>query len=131
SVLAHCAWQSFFPGAPVLADHPGYWRAKKRRDARAALAVCQDFGREDVLEYLHDECMDTADGRPPVVAVPAMTLHESQNYLAIGFSQWLAHEMGWSVDAGIYQAKTISRDFVTDGWFRLVNQPEFYGTVQA
>jgi hypothetical protein len=127
-VLAHSAWESV-AGESALPDHPSYWPAKKRRDARAALSVCRDLVREEVLEHLYDECMDTDDGLPPIVAVPATTPNESQNYLAIGYGQWLAHEMGWPVDKEIFQAKTVSRDFTTDGWFRFVHQPEFYGKV--
>jgi hypothetical protein len=129
-VLAHSAWESY-GGAPALPDHPRYWPAKKRGDASAALSVCRDIGREDVLEHLYDECLDTDDGKPPIVAAPALAPDEAKNYLARTFAHWLAHEMRWDVDGGIFQAQSVSRDFTTDGWFRLVYQPKFYGAVQA
>jgi hypothetical protein len=123
-VFARAAWD----GTGALRDHPSYWRAKKRRDAEAALRVCGDLGREEVLENLYD--LSVATGEPvPVVAAPAMTPDESQNYLAIGYARWLSHELGWEVSRDIFQAKTLSRDFSTDGWFRLAHDPEFYGLV--
>lgn len=126
-VYVHAAWEA--PADSVLPDHPGYWPAKTKRNGRAALRVCQDLGREDVLELIHDACYSAGDAQAPLVVAPAVTLHETQNVLAIGHAKWLAHEMGWEVDSGIFQAKTVRRDFNTDGWFRLVCQPEFYGTV--
>ena len=59
----------------------------------------------------------------------AASLEETQNVLAIGYSRWLAKEMGWERQEDIKKYNTVSRDFTTDGWFRLVNQPQFYGEV--
>lgn len=126
-VFAHTAWEG---AASNLADHPEYWPAKKKRSAASALRVCEDIGREEVLELIYDACHAGAMEPPPIVVAPALMPHESQNVLAIGHAKWLAHEMGWEVSQNIYQLKTLSRDFVTDGWFRLVHQPEFYGTVE-
>lgn len=125
-VLAHCAWEAP-SGFPILPDHPKYWPAKKRRNTSAALVVCEAVAREETLEQI----WDIGFGNPsPIIAVPALTLNETQNVLAIGYAKWLADEMGWEVARETFQAKTVSRDFNIDGWFRLVNQPAFYGKIE-
>ncbi|WP_126257396.1 phosphoribosyltransferase [Bradyrhizobium sp. LVM 105] len=109
-----------------IADHPAYWPAKKKRDVRAAIALCDELVTEENLEYLYD----LGYGTDPIVAVPAVTIHETQNALARTYGQWLATKMNWSLDSKIYQTKTINRDFNTDGWFRIVNEPAYYGKVE-
>lgn len=126
-VFVHAAWDG--SDRKSLPDHADYWPAKKKRDAKAALRVCDYFCRDEVLDDLYD--LAVAEGElPPIVAAPAMTPHESQNYLAIGYARWLAHELRWDVDRAIFQARTLSKDFTGSGWFRLANDPEFYGVVQ-
>ncbi len=130
-IHVHARWEeSGYVGA-ILPDNPKYWPAKTKRDARAALAVCEEVAREAVLEALFDVCYSGPDDPSPIVVAPAAAPYETQNALAVTYARWLAHEMGWEVERNIYQAKTVSRDFVTDGWFRLVCQPAFYGEVRA
>jgi hypothetical protein len=104
-VLVHAAWQA--PAARILSEHSGYYRAKKRRDAKAALAICEDFCQEATLERLYDVCF-AGDQPLPLVVAPAMTLAESQNYLAIGYAAWLANEMGWPLATEIVECLTES-----------------------
>ena len=39
--------------------------------------------------------------------------------------------MLWDVSTAIFQRKTSKRDYVSDNWYRLANEPEFYGSVEA
>jgi hypothetical protein len=130
-VHAHARWEVEGYVGAILPDHPQYWPAKKRRIAQAALKVCEDVIREAVLESLFDLCFQEPGEPPPIVVAPAAAPYESQNALATAYGAWLANEMGWQFDRAILNAKTVSRDFSTDGWFRLVCQPAFYGTVQS
>ena len=127
-VYVHTAWEAPDAAGSALPDHSSYWPAKKRRDFQAALKVCHDLVREDALNLVFDACQ----GNPPspIVAVPALSLFETQNALAIGYGKWLANEMGWEVSETTFQGKVVNRDFTTDGWFRLVQQPEFYGEIE-
>lgn len=127
-VFTHSAWQST-NGKPALPDHSGYFPAKERKDAGAALKICDDLGVEGVLEEIYDTCFMPGNQPPPIVIAPALAPHESNNALAITYAQWLAHEMGWDVNIDVYRSKTVSRDFVTSGWFRLINEPEYYGEI--
>lgn len=124
-VLIHGPWQ----GVGGLADHVSYWPAKKRRDIDAAARVCAEYTKEEILDRIYVTC-EAPEERPPLVVAPAMNILESQNVLAIGYAHFLAHEMGWEVARYLYQGVSVKRDFVTDGWFRLVHQAEFYGDVQ-
>lgn len=114
-----------------MPDHPGYWPAKRKRDAKAALRVCDDIVNGGVIETLARWGRSTADGKPPIIVAPALMLGESQNALARTYARYLAKELGWPADSKIYQQVTINRDFNTNGWFRFVVQPSFYGTVHA
>jgi hypothetical protein len=128
-VYVHCGWDDDRVERP-LADHPSYWPAKKGRRPEAALRVCQDMVSDSVLDIIFDAGQGV-EGEQPIVAAPALSLDESQNALAIGYARWLASEMKWEPDASIFQARSVGRDFVSDGWFRLAQQPEYYGQVQA
>jgi hypothetical protein len=123
-VLVNAPWESESFNLP---DHPGYWPAKRKRDAKAAVSLCEDLVTEENLEILYD----LTYGLEPIVAAPALTLHETQNALARAFAGWLSAKMNWQLDRNLYQAKTINRDFNTNGWFRIVNEPDFYGQVEA
>lgn len=112
---------------PILPDQPGYWPAKTKRNVRAAAEVCDSVVQEDTLTAIYELC-HRAD---PIIVSPAMSPQESQNALAIGYGAWLENELGWPHRLRIFQKKSVSRDFNTDGWFRLVHNPEFYGEVAA
>lgn len=126
-VMIHGPWQG--DGFAGLADDTEYFPAKKKRDINAAARVCARFIREDVCEQIFDTCVDNSE-RPPLVIAPAMNILESQNVLAIGYAQRLACEMGWEVAKHVFQGVSVKRDFVTDNWFRIAHQPEFYGDVE-
>lgn len=123
-VLVNAAWEG---GDSNLPDNAAYWPAKKKRDVRAAIALCDSIVTESNLEALYDLTF----GLEPIVVAPALTLHETQNALARTFAGWLGAKMNWKIDRNIYQSKTINRDFNTNGWFRIVNEPTFYGAVEA
>ena len=127
-LFCHAAWFSGDPNVRCLPDHSQYAAAKRRRDAKAALRVCDDVINERTLDFIFDACSGL---RKPAVVSPASTIGSSQNALAVGYGRWLALEMSWDVCDTIFQSKTNSRDFVKDNWFRLANEPEFYGHVEA
>lgn len=127
AVLTHGPWQG--DGGAGLADDVDYVRAKRRRDVNAAMRLCGNFMQEEVLERLYAIC-EAPNVRPPIVVAPAMNILESQNALAISYAKTLAFEMGWDVSSTIFQGQSVKRDFVTDTWIRIANQPEFYGVVE-
>jgi hypothetical protein len=118
-VLVNAPWEK--ADSFSLPDHPAYWPAKRKRDAKAAVTLCDDVVTEENLEFLYD----LTYGLEPIVVAPALTLHETQNALARAFAGWLSAKMNWRLDRNLYQAKTINRDFNTNGWFRIVHEPEF------
>jgi hypothetical protein len=122
-VVVNAAWEGSEQNLP---DHPAYWPAKKKRNVKAAFKLCDDVVTEENLDFLYD----LAYRLEPVVVAPALTLHETQNALARSYAVWLSGKMKWHLDEKIYQSKTINRDFNNNGWFRIVNEPEFYGEVQ-
>jgi hypothetical protein len=71
-VLVNAAWESDTDFS--LPDHPAYWPAKRKRDAKAAVALCEDVVSEENLEILYD----LTYGTQPLVVAPALTLHETQ-----------------------------------------------------
>lgn len=111
-----------------LGDDPRYFDAKKRRDPNAAYGLCQDLCLDHpALDALADHCL-SPEG-PPIIVAPRGSIHESKNALALGYALWLADDLGWPASIEIGQTVSVNRDFVTDNWFRLVHQPEFYGNV--
>jgi hypothetical protein len=126
-VYVHTAWQGPHGGLP---DHQDYWPAKRHRDAGAAIRLCDTITKEEVLEELYDLGY-SEEGSPPIVAAPALVPHDSRNALARGYARWLASELAWEADNGVFQSRTINRGFTTNGWFRILHEPAFYGTVRA
>lgn len=129
-LFSHTHWNAEDERVTSLSDHPLYNSAKRRRNARAALSICDEICRDYTLDCIQDACLEDGRGDLPIVVAPALSLDETQNALAIGYAKWLANELRWECDSALFQRRTVSRDFVTDGWFRLVNEPEFYGQVQ-
>jgi hypothetical protein len=127
-VYVHVPWVS--TTNPCLRDHPSYRAAKKRNNAQAALAICDDLCDERVLTALYDACQPSFSGRTPLVVSPTKTLHESRNALSRAYARWLAKEMEWAADGKIFQSNTVNRDLTENGWSRLVNEPQFKGVVE-
>lgn len=127
-LFTHMAWNPDNPDVDGLGDHALYSAAKRRRNLRAALRICDDVTKTATLDEIYDACQGPDD--KPIVVAPAPSLETTQNALAIGYGRWLANEMGWDVCATIFQLKTVSRDYVKDPWFRLANEPEFYGRIE-
>lgn len=126
-VIIHRPWQGDEGG---LADNVHYWPAKKKRDLKAANRLCFEETQSEKMEQIY-AVWEGLDIPPPLVIAPAMNLLESQNVLALGYAQNLAFEMSWKLAPNIHQAVSVKRDFVTDGWFRITHQPEFYGEVES
>src|SRR4051794_39229214 len=62
-VFVHAAWES--KSALTLPSHPGYWPAKKRHNAKAAMVLCDAICRDEVLDALHDVAV-TASSEVPI-----------------------------------------------------------------
>lgn len=125
-VFVHTEWDGT---KSCLSTHRDYSRAKRRRDAKAAFRVCDELAHEATLEKIYEVCHSQADA-PPLVVAPALSPAETQNALAIGYGRWLAYEMHWDFSERIHQSRKVSRDY-KNGWSRLLNEPEYYGAVEA
>jgi hypothetical protein len=128
-VYVHVRWSSY-GDEPCLRDHSAYHLAKKRNNPKAALSICDSLCQEPVLLSMYDDFMPRAGDRTPLIVSPTKTIHESQNALARSYARWLAKELGWAADGKIFQSRTVDRDFSENSWFRLVNQPHFFGQVE-
>lgn len=102
---------------------------RKEPDMDAANRLCFEKIQADKMELVYG-VWEGLGVPPPLVVAPAMNLLELQNVLALGYANFLAFEMAWKVAPYIHQAVSVNRDFVTDGWFRITHQPEFYGDVE-
>lgn len=122
-----CSWGG--PGR-ALGDFTGYFPAKKHRDVGAALEICEALYDEQALDDLY-EFGENANLGTPIVVAPALLPEESQNVLARTYAKWVANQLHWESGDGIYQLKTMNRDFISDGWFRIAHEPEFYGSVET
>ena len=131
ALFTHKAWKSDDSSAVTLGGHRLYKAAKKNRDVKSALQLCDEIYDEQVMNSIYDTVFDAARGAVPIVVAPAPTLGETQNALAYSYAGWLAKQMGWEFSTTIFQRKTSSRDFVSDNWIRLVNEPSFYGSVDT
>lgn len=115
-------------GAPGISDHPAFFPAKKRRDARAALRLIEDVAQDGTLDRLHDATVEFRQHGRLVVLAPGAMPSDSNNALAITYAHWLAVEMRWDVEERLFQRKDFSKDF-SDFWPRLAHSSEFYGEI--
>lgn len=67
-------------------------------------------------------------GVKPKLIAPAAQIGDSNNALAIGYANWLGHELDWEVDESVYQMKDFSKD-KSRGWVRIAHRSTFYGEI--
>lgn len=125
-VFVNCKWKS--PDAKVvcLADHALYTAAKGQRDMDAALRLLDDLVIEKTVVNLRE--LEKRYGGKPKLIAPSAQVSESNNALAIGYANWLGHELGWPVDENVFQMKDFSKDKL-DGWVRVAHRSTFYGEI--
>jgi hypothetical protein len=128
-VFAHLPWQS--DSVPSLASQTGYFSAKLKRDASAALSVVKSIaGTSPVTDDLLGYVVGRGEDRVPIVVAPALAPGENQNALSIGYAKWLAADLEWEFQNSIFKARSAKRDFETDPWYRIVALPQFFGYVE-
>lgn len=121
-VIVHCTRER-------LQGHGCYWLAKKQRDAKAAVQVCEDLVGEELFYDLFDQIHDIHPR--PIVVAPAMPPDETTNALGRTFSAWLARELECRTVGGIHQTNSVKRDFITDPYYRITHSPSFEGDIEA
>lgn len=119
-------WSSFDKKVATLKSHPLYSAAKGQRDVGAALELIDDLADKRCIYGL----VDLADERRviPTLIAPSCQIGDSNNALAIGYAQWLSHELDWQVEERVFQRKSLARD-KESAWKRIVNRCEFYGEI--
>ncbi|MBX5205836.1 phosphoribosyltransferase [Rhizobium sp. NZLR1] len=109
-----------------MSSHGLYSAAKGQRDMDAALKVVDDLVVEDTIKKLR--ALEMKTGIKPKLIAPAAQIGESNNALAVGYANWLAHELDWEVDESIFQMKDFSKDKL-DRWVRIAHRSTFYGEI--
>lgn len=113
-----------FYGTP-LKHHKYYEAAKREQNYAAGAKLVIDMLKENAIQKLKE----TINTRDVHIVAPSLTEGESRNTIPILF----AHAVSCLIDApvakSIYQSVSISRTS-TNGFFRVVNQPGFYGQVE-
>jgi hypothetical protein len=109
-----------------LASHGLYSAAKGQRDMNAALELIDDLVTEETIKKL--QTLGQQAGVKPKLIAPAAQIDESNNALAVGYANWLAHELDWEVDESVFQMKDFSKDRL-DHWVRIAHRSTFYGEI--
>lgn len=125
-VFVNRRWKSSDAKAICLADHVLYNAAKGQRDMDSALSLLDDLVLERTIVQLRE--LENQHGVKPKLIAPAAQVSESNNSLAIGYANWLGHELGWPVDENVYQIKDFSKDKL-NGWVRIAHRSTFYGEI--
>lgn len=129
TVFSHLPWESNTSAS--LSGHRGYQSAKFKRDARSAINLCSNIATDSMVsENLFGYVLERQLERRPILVAPALAPGENSNALALSYAKWLASDMEWEFSSSIYKARSAKRDFITDPWYRIVAQPEFYGFVE-
>lgn len=92
----------------------------------AAIELLDDLVVEDTIKKLRalaDKC-----GAKPKLIAPAAQIGDSNNALAIGYANWLGHELDWEVDESVFQMKDFSKDKL-GAWVRIAHPSTFYGEI--
>lgn len=137
--MTRVPWPSNFPDAFVnvpwasadkriatLKSHPLYNAAKGQRNIEAAITIVDDLHNLESVLSLADY-VEQQGGKPKIIA-PSCQPGDSNNALAVGYAQWLSHELDWDVDTEVFQQKTVSRD-LSPNWRRIANRCDFYGEI--
>ncbi|RVU06817.1 phosphoribosyltransferase [Rhizobium sp. RMa-01] len=109
-----------------MSSHALYSAAKGQRDMDAALQLLDDLVVEDTVKKLR--ALEQKSGIKPKIIAPAAQIDESNNALAIGYANWLGHELDWEVDESVFQMKDFSKDKL-DHWVRIAHRSTFYGEI--
>lgn len=126
-VFIHAHWSSTdSPHGPFLEEHRCYDAAKRQGSTLAAIQIIDDLFQETVI----DRIVDCFRDMEPIVVAPSVRPEESRNALAVSYAQWLASELELEVCTTIFQNRDVKRDKM-NFWYRIVNQPSFYGDVPA
>ncbi|HEY0027421.1 MAG TPA: phosphoribosyltransferase [Allosphingosinicella sp.] len=110
--------------------HRRYEAAKTRADAEEAVNLCYEVADEQLMLCLDGEFC----GRnpPPLIVAPSVAPEETNNALARTYAAWLADQLDGELATDIIQVNTaVKRDFITERYARLVQEPEFEGPVVA
>ncbi|MBX4992305.1 putative AlgH/UPF0301 family transcriptional regulator [Rhizobium binae] len=125
-VFVNCKWKSPDPKGVCLKEHALYSAAKGQRDMDAALDLLDDLVVEGTLRKLRE--LELKAGVKPKLIAPAAQIDETNNALAVGYANWLGHQLDWEVDESVYQMKDFSRDRL-DAWVRIAHRSTFYGEI--
>ncbi|WLP54083.1 phosphoribosyltransferase [Agrobacterium fabrum] len=93
---------------------------------QAALELLDELVVKDTIEKL--QSIQQSLGRAPYLIAPAAQLGDSNNALAIGYANWLSHELEWPVEERVFQMKEFSKD-KSNGWVRIAHRSQFYGEI--
>lgn len=126
NVFVNCSWASNKPGVNCLVKHPLYQAAKGERDVGAALDILDDLASERTILSLRE--VANAHGVKPKIIAPSAQPGDSNNALAIGYAQWLGHELDWPVEIEVFQIKAFSRDRLGQ-WVRIAHNCAFRGEI--
>lgn len=126
NVFVNCMWKSANAKRVCLADHALYSAAKGQRDMDASLDLLDDLVIKDTITKLRE--LEEKCGAKPKLIAPAAQPSDSNNVLAIGYANWLGHELDWDVEDGVFQIKDFSKDKL-NGWVRIAHRSTFYGEI--
>ena len=107
-----------------LKNHPEYWPAKKHGDYTSGQQVVDDLVSEDTLERIYESLGD----REPLIVAPSLTKNDPSNVIPIWFAYNLGYHLDLNVCSDIFQ-RDVAHRTGRGGFYRLVNEPELYGTV--
>ncbi|HEY0125293.1 MAG TPA: phosphoribosyltransferase [Rhizobium sp.] len=92
----------------------------------ASLDLLDDLVIKDTITKLRE--LEEKCGAKPKLIAPAAQPSDSNNVLAIGYANWLGHELDWDVEDGVFQIKDFSKDKL-NGWVRIAHRSTFYGEI--
>ena len=125
-VIINAIWMSHEEGVQSLKSHSLYQPAKGERDMGSAIKLLDDLVTKETVDRL--KAMAKSASVTPRLIAPAAQVGDSNNVLAVGYAQWLGHELDWPVEERVFQNKAFSKDR-TDAWTRIANSSSFYGEI--
>lgn len=125
-VFVNTVWSSHQKGVPSLKSHALYQPAKGERDMSSAIRLLDDLVTKETVERL--KSLSKSHGVVPTLIAPAAQVGDSNNVLAVGYAQWLGHELDWPVEERVFQTKAFAKDR-SDAWTRIANPSTFYGEI--
>ena len=110
----------------TLKHHPLYWVAKTEGDYIAAQQVVDDLLNQETLLTL----CERIGNKKPIIVAPSLTKEDPKNVIPVWFAYNVAYHLNLSVSREIFQSDKSHRTG-RSGFYRLANDPEFYGTVHS